>query len=147
MIMKIFGHPIHIMLIHFPSALFPMDLACSIIAYYFGILSFVNASFYAMSGGVILGALAIITGFADLMITAEKRPELVAKIVIHGGINTFVVAVYSILAFKTYKQYPELTIDNPELLFIKTGLVLLLIIGNYFGGNLILKHRVGIENN
>jgi len=145
--MKIFGHPVHIMLIHFPSALFPMDLACSFIAYYFGILSFAEASFYAMTGGVMLGALAIVTGFADLLITAEKRPDLVSKIVVHGGINTVVVIAYSVLAFIAYKHYPELRPDSLALLVTKSGLILFMIIGNYFGGNLILKDKIGIENN
>jgi len=144
--MKVFGHPIHIMLIHFPSALFPMDLICSFIAYYFGILSFAEASFYAMTGGVLLGFMAVITGFADLISTAEKRPDLVRKILVHGGINTLVIIVYSILAFIAYKHYPELTPDRPALLITKAGLILLMIIGNYLGGNLILKDKIGIEN-
>lgn len=55
--MRIFGHPVHMMLIHFPAALLPMDLFCSIVGYFRGDHSFATAAYYAMAGGVALGAI------------------------------------------------------------------------------------------
>ena len=145
--MKILGHPVHIMLIHFPSALLPMDLVCSIIAQYTGDQSFADASFFAMAGGVLFGFLAIITGAYDLIGVAENKPLALRKALIHGGINATVIIGYSVLAFRAYKTFPDLSPDSLALLIIKGGLVTFMIAGNYLGGSLILKHRVGLQNN
>jgi uncharacterized membrane protein len=143
--MKIFGHPVHLMLVHFPSALFPMDLACSIIAYVYGITSFVNASFYAMAGGVVLGFMAILAGAADLLGIAKDKPQLVVKVLIHGSINTTVVIGYSVIAFIAYKNYPQLLPDSLLMMVVKGALVTFMIVGNYFGGNLVLKEKIGVD--
>lgn len=145
--MKLFGHPIHIMLIHFPSALFPMDLICAALAWYTGNPSFTDASFFAMTGGVILGALAIITGTFDLTGLIENKPLALKKALVHGGINATVIIAYSVLALRAYKTFPDLAADGVVILVIKGCLVTFMIVGNYLGGSLILKHRVGLENN
>jgi len=143
--MKIFGHPVHVMLIHFPSALFPMDLVCSIIAYANGINSFAHASFYAMAGGVVLGGMAILAGGMDLLGVAKNKPKLVVKVFIHGSINTTVVIGYSVIAFTAYKNYPQLLPDSLLMLALKGALVSFMIVGNYFGGNLVLKEKIGVD--
>src|SRR4051812_20420578 len=104
--MKFLGHPIHLMLIHFPAALFPMELVCYFIFYRTGNASFGDASFYAISGGVLLGWLAVITGSIDL-IMIKNDGDLQAKALIHGFINSTVVITYSIIAWILYKHYPN----------------------------------------
>lgn len=143
--MKFLGHPIHVMLIHFPSALFPMDLVCSFLAQYTGTPSFVDASFFAMAGGVLLGIAALITGAFDIIGVAEEKPLALKKALIHGGINATVIIAYCLLAFRAYRVYPELVPDSTMLLVIKAGLVTFMIVGNYLGGSLVLKYGVGLE--
>lgn len=145
--MKILGHPVHIMLIHFPSALFPMDFICSALGYYTGNASFTDAAFFAMAGGVILGGLAIITGTFDLAGLVENKPLAVKKALIHGSINTTVIIGYSLLAYRAYKEFPILIPDGVAILVLKGCLVTFMIVGNYLGGSLILKDRVGLEEN
>ncbi len=143
--MKILGHPIHIMLIHFPSALFPMDVVCAGLALYTGNPSFQDASFFAMVGGAAFGVLAIITGTFDLTGLLEDKLAL-KKALVHGGINTTVVVAYSVLAFRSFKVFPDLPDDGVGMLIVKTCLVIFMIGGNYLGGSLILKHKVALEN-
>jgi uncharacterized membrane protein len=143
--MKILGHPVHIMLIHFPSALFPMELACSLLGYYRGDDSFLSASFYAMCGGVTLGWLAAIAGLIDLVGLIKNRPLSIQKAIIHGTINAAVLIGYSLLVYIAFKKYPDLVADTPVKLVIKGTLVALLIVGNYMGGSLILKDKIAVE--
>jgi uncharacterized membrane protein len=145
--MKILGHPVHIMLIHFPSALLPMDLICSLFAYYTGNLFFTHAAYLAMAGGVGLGALAIITGTFDLISVAENKPLALKKALIHGGINSTVIIAYSLFLFQAYKRYPELVHDTVAVLIVKGSLVTFMLLGNYIGGSLVLKDGVGLEKN
>jgi uncharacterized membrane protein len=143
--MKLFGHPLHLMLIHFPSALFPMDLVCSFIAFYYPNPSFTSASFYAMIGGTFLACLAVITGTFDLIGVTQHKPEAVKKALVHGGINTCVLIGYSVLCYIAFQKYPDLAPDGMSNLLIKSFLVLFMFAGNYLGGSLILKDKVGVE--
>ena len=145
--MKIFGHPIHVMLIHFPSALFPMDFICSLVGYYTGNPSFVMAAFYALAGGAGMGWLAIITGAFDLAKLAEEKNKAVKKALIHAGVNLVVLAGFSLLAYMAWQQYPHLETNTPGELIIKGILIAVMIVGNFIGGSLVLKDRVGSINN
>ncbi len=143
--MKIFGHPVHIMLIHFPSALFPMDLACAAIGHYTGNPSFTGAAFYAMCGGVMMGWLALVFGVFDLLQVFESRPAIIKKVLLHGGINMGVIIVYTLFAYTGYKHYPGLQPDSISLLILKALTIAFMIIGNFMGGSLILKHQIAVE--
>ena len=143
--MKFFGHPLHMVLIHFPSALFPMDLVCSAIASYGGPSTLLHAAFYATLGGVMLGWLAIITGAIDLVPVVKHKPASVNKALIHGGLNTCVVIVFSVIALVANKSFPDLTPDSTALLITKTLTVSAMFIGNYLGGSLVLKDRIGSD--
>ena len=140
--MKLFGHPLHVMLIHFPSALFPMDFVCSIIAYCTGINPFSNAAFYALIGGSVLGWLAVIAGTFDLLIVMKNKPASIKLALIHGGINLTVLIAFSVIAFIAFQKYPNLPTPNVSLIILKGVIIVFMIFGNLLGGNLILKEKV-----
>lgn len=144
--MKIFNHPVHILLIHFPTAFFPMDIVCSLIGYGGGDQSFTKASFYAMTGGVILGWLSIIFGTFDLLDVFHSKPGAMKYTLLHGSINTAVVSIYSILFFLQFRRYPFLQIDTLPVLGWKVAANCLLVAGNFLGANLVLKHKIAVEH-
>ncbi len=144
--MKIFKHPIHIMLIHFPSALLPMDFVCYGLFYYTHQPSFAYASFYALFGAVVLGWAAALFGILDILKIPPGKTDALQKALIHGGINVSVIMVYTVLAYSAYKKYPTLADASLPLLIFKGVLVSFMIIGNYIGGSLILKYKIGIED-
>jgi uncharacterized membrane protein len=143
--MKIFGHPLHIMLIHFPAALLPMDIVCSIIGFYNGSSSFAACSFYSMCGGVLMGWLALVTGTFDLIGIIENKPASIKKALIHGIINTVVIIIYTLLLYIRYKSNSAFIQDPVVTMIIKAATVLLMLVGNYMGGNLILKDKIGVN--
>jgi uncharacterized membrane protein len=96
-----------------------------------------------MIGGVILGWLSVITGAIDL-IRIKDNGALQAKALIHGSVNTMVVLGYTILASMIYKDYPNLPVATLSTLVIKASLNVLMIAGNYLGGNLVLKDKIGV---
>lgn len=133
------------MLVHFPSALFPFELACSILAYYTSGNTFVFASFYAMSGGVLLGWVAVMCGTLDLLGVLKEKSSAIKSGFIHGSINTCVIIFYTVLAYSQYKMYPSLEADKESLLIIKASIIFIMFLGNYFGGSLILEHGVAVK--
>lgn len=144
--MKIFGHPVHMMLIHFPTALLPMDLVCSVLHYYTGNPSFGHAAFYALAGGVLLGWAAVTTGLLDLAKVATTHPRSLKKALLHGGLNSFVLLFYTLFAYSQYKQYPLLPAASFLTLIVRAVLMGCLVAGNYLGGSLILKDKVATDN-
>ncbi|MGV3588439.1 MAG: DUF2231 domain-containing protein [Adhaeribacter sp.] len=144
--MKILGHPIHLIMVHFPAALFPMDLVCSVLYFYTADTSFGDAAFFALAGGVLTGWLAVFFGTLDLAQIAADRPLVIKKAYLHGGINSVVIFFYTIIGFMQLDQYPHLPAATLLNLLLKLGLVGLLMIGNYWGASLLLKDKVGIEH-
>jgi uncharacterized membrane protein len=144
--MKLFKHPIHVMLIHFPSALFPTELVLYFLFYKTANASFANASYDVMLGGVLLGWLAAITGFIDLILIKENNNAAKVAALIHGSINSTVLVVYSIFVYSLYLKYPALPAATVTVLLLKALLNIIMIAGNYLGGTLIFKYKIAIEN-
>jgi uncharacterized membrane protein len=143
--MKLFGHPVHVMLIHFPSALFPMECVCYGIAYFTGNSTFAFAAFFAIMGGVALGWFSAIFGAWDMINITPENTNARGAALVHGGVNVSVVLIYSVLAFLLYPKYPELPQATLVLLLVRAGTNVLMLLGNYLGGNLLFKYKVGIE--
>jgi hypothetical protein len=50
------------------------------------------------------------------------------------------------MAYSVYKRFPQIPIASITVLVIKAFLVTCMVIGNYIGGSLILKHKICIED-
>ena len=142
--MKLFGHPVHPLLIHFPTALLPMDLLLSILHYTRNDESFGLAGLYCLSAGIVAGLLAIITGVADLLSIPKDNKAAWAQGLYHGAINTTIILVFAALTYKGWQAYPSIQ-TSVGTLILKGILVSGLFVGNYLGGRLIYKYFIGIE--
>lgn len=140
--MKFLGHPIHIILVHFPSALFSLSVFLSYLARIYEIEQFTITAVYMLIAGVVMGWIAGITGLIDLVVVAENKPHSLKKALWHGGINIVVLLIFTVFAFMHYKKLPTVEIDNNFKLIIKTIAVVTLMIGNFLGAELILKDKV-----
>lgn len=143
--MKFLNHPVHVMLIHFPAALLPMDLLLSAWAWYEGNGSINEAAFFCLAAGVLIGYLAIITGLIDLAVIPKERKTTINAALLHGLINGSVILIYTFILYKEWKMYPGLAMPSTGMLAFKGILILTLLTGNYFGGKLIYKYHLGIE--
>jgi uncharacterized membrane protein len=142
--MKLLGHPIHPLLVHFPTALLPMDLLLSILHYTRNDESFGLAGLYCLWAGVAAGLLAVITGITDLVAIPKDNKAAWAQGLYHGAINTTIILVFAAMAYKAWQAYPAVQ-TSAVTLILKGILVCGLFIGNYLGGRLIYKHFIGIE--
>lgn len=145
--MKLAGHPIHVMFIHFPAALLPADLVLSMLGYYYHNTVLSQAGFYCLTGGVVLGFLTLITGLVDLLAIPKSNKQALATGLTHGFVNGVVIFVYAILVYKAWKNGSYHEIPGVAYLVTKSALVVTLLFGNYLGGKLIYKYHVGIDKN
>lgn len=142
--MKLFGHPIHPLLIHFPTALLPADFVLSLLASAQHDDRFLFAGFYCLVGGISMGLLALITGLIDFFSISKENKPAIGTALLHGFINGIIILVFAVMAYKEFQSYPLLPVPSLAKLIVKAVLVIALFAGNYFGGKLIYQHQVGI---
>jgi uncharacterized membrane protein len=131
------------LLLHFPAALLPMDFICSLLAVYFHNPYFAFAGTMAGIGGVGLGLLAGLAGAADIIPIVNKgRQKAIANALIHGGLNLTVVIGYGLIVYMNAKHYPDIPFDSTGKIITKAFFIGLMLVGNFIGGNLILKDKV-----
>jgi uncharacterized membrane protein len=138
---KLFGHPVHIMLVQFPSSLFPLSLLADLIAVYTGNHHFYIFSFYSALAGTAVGWLALLLGIVDLIKIPAEHTAF-NKTLIHGGLNFLWLTAFTVLVGTEVKYYPSSGYSFIRLV-VKTIVVTGLIFSNYIGGELVLKYGIG----
>jgi uncharacterized membrane protein len=141
---KLFGHPIHQMLIAFPLGLLAMalffDIGALILNRHQGLFS---ASYYMIAAGVVTGLLAAVFGLMDfLKIPSGTRAKRVGAM--HGGGNVVVVVLFAASWLLRRGGHPA---DPPTLAI---GLAALgagiATITGWLGGELVDRLGVGVDD-
>ena len=134
------------MLIHFPTALLPMDVLLSFFSYYNKDSSFLLPAYYCLIAGIISGGLALITGVIDLVLIKKNNKPAIGTALIHGFVNGTVLLFYGIFAYRSWQMFPQLSMPVVTVLILKFCLVIVLFMGNYLGGKLVLQYHIGVKN-
>ncbi|RYY94888.1 MAG: DUF2231 domain-containing protein [Chitinophagaceae bacterium] len=143
--MKVFGHPVHPLLIHFPTALLPMDAVLTHLYCATGNESYYMAGAYCLWAGTALGLLAMVAGLIDALgIDRTDKPALLAALY-HGFLNGLILLVYAVIAWRSAEAFPTPVLAGQQGAIVKSILVLALFVGNYLGGKLIYTHGIGIN--
>jgi len=142
---RLFGHPIHPMIIPFPFALWTFSLIADLI-YYFGNHDYVwvNVAFYTLAGGLVGGVLAAIPGIADYFSIRDRKVSSIAAW--HARCN--VVALLSFAASFYLRTASGSRMVNGSLtipVLLSAFGFLLIGVSGWLGGELVYKHHVGIE--
>lgn len=142
---RIGGHPVHIMLAHFPSALYPMAVACSTLYYYNGNPIAGHVAFYTMTAGTGMACLAILTGLWESALVPLSQTKIITTIVWHASLNGIVTFIFIVWVVKAWRSYPLVIQDSIGIIIFKWVLIVVLFAGNFLGGKLLLKYRLGSE--
>jgi uncharacterized membrane protein len=139
---KVFGHPIHQMLIVLPLGLFLMAVISDIFYLITRSSIFPVVSLVDIAGGVIGGLLAAIFGYRDyLAIPAGTRAKSIAAT--HGVGNVIVVVLFTV---SWLIRNGDETVFPPTLALIFSFLGIILAGGTaWFGGELVNRLGVGVD--
>jgi uncharacterized membrane protein len=129
------------MLVHFPAALLPVDFIFQIASHYFEIEQLSEAGHYCLMAGVAGGWLAVLTGLYDLFTLVLKPGEPAPKAArYHAGLQVFMLLGFTVILSLSY-HHREYIHQPPVWMWISKGfLIIILSAGNYFGGELVLRH-------
>lgn len=141
---KIFGHPIHPMLVAFPVALYTAAMACYIIYNNNADAFWFKAGLAANIAGVGMAVLAALPGFIDwLNIPSDTKAKRTG--IIHLVFNVVSLVLFAINAYMLYDQW---TATTPELYYALpltiAGFICTLVAG-FMGWTLVQKHHVGVD--
>lgn len=134
--MRLFGHPIHVMLVHFPVALWPAHAAL----HAFGARlpeGTPLVAFWLLVVATAVAWLAVICGVVDLMALAAG-PETAAfrSGLVHAAINGTVTLAFTVILALENAAYPNIH-HGRAFLVTEVSVLILLFVGNYFGGAMV----------
>ena len=139
---RIFGHPVHPMLVGYPIA-FLTGTLLSDLAYWLLRESFwAQMSLVLLAAGILTAVAAALAGFTDFL--GDRRIRALSHAWQHMLGNLLAVLVS---AFNLY-----IRLDDPEAAIVPLGLLLSAAVGlilgftGWRGGDLIYRHRVGIRD-
>jgi uncharacterized membrane protein len=138
---KLFGHPIHQMLIVFPLGLLAMAVIFDIIRLANGSPAMGYSSYYMIAAGVISGLIAAVFGFIDwLAIPSRSRAKTIGAWHAVGN-----VGVLLLFAVSWWMRRPDA--ENPPVTAFVVALVgagLALVTG-WLGGELVDRLGIGVD--
>jgi uncharacterized membrane protein len=140
---KIFGHPIHPMLVAYPVAFYTATLICYIVYNSNNDPFWFKVAVTANIAGVVMAALAAVPGFIDwLNIPADSRAKKTG--LFHLICNVLALVCYGLTAVMERKNWDE---TSPALgLAIPLTAIgfLLTLAAGFLGWTLVQKHHVGV---
>jgi uncharacterized membrane protein len=138
---RIFGHPIHQMLIVFPLGLLGTSLLFDILHLTTGGDHWALVSYYMIAAGVLSGLLAAPFGLIDwLAIPGETRAKRIG--LLHGGGNVVVLLLF-VLSWYLRRDLPTAP-GALEVGLSAAGVVLSLVTG-WLGGELVDRLGIGVD--
>ena len=139
---KLFGHPIHQMLIAFPIGLLGMAAIFDLLHLLGGFTNLGNAAYYMIAAGVVSGLVAAVFGLIDwLGIPSGTRAKTIGAW--HGIGNVIVVAVFA--ASWWLRRGDAATPSEMAVALSAIGLALALVTG-WLGGELVDRLGVGVAD-
>lgn len=138
---KLFGHPIHPMLIVFPLGLLSTSVIFDIVARLTGGPLWSVTAYYMIVAGIIGGLLAAVPGVVDwLGIPRNTRARRIG--LIHGVGNVAVLALFA-LSWLTRRHDPS-ALGGLSFVLSLIGLGVALVTG-WLGGELVYRHAMGVD--
>ncbi len=139
------GHPIHMMLIHFPIAFLPLSALLDIFSIIYDSNYLAELAFYSLVLGTTLGIFA--AGFGAIDLIKIKNDQAILKTaLLHGGLNVLWLMIFGVVAGIQLKQFPEIKILNFWVIILKALIMVGLFYSNFLGGELVLRYGVGQKN-
>ena len=140
--MKLFGHPIHPMLVVFPLGLFATAVVFDILYMSVGNLAFATVSFYMIAAGIVGGLLAAIFGFLDWL--GLKGNTRAKNLGLWHGLGNFTIVVLFIISWLLRRANADFVPNGLALLLSFAGVGLALVTA-WLGGELVF--RLGVQVN
>ncbi|MFN2544189.1 MAG: DUF2231 domain-containing protein [Actinomycetota bacterium] len=142
---KIFGHPIHPMLIAYPVAFYTGTLVGFCIYGATGDFFWLKATIALNLAGIVTAALAALPGFLDWLLGIPSGTDAKKDGLIHASFNVVSLALFTI-SFIAYAGHWNGPRTGAGLGIVLTGIgVLSTLAAGWYGWMLVQGHHVGVD--
>ncbi|RJQ77886.1 MAG: DUF2231 domain-containing protein [Desulfobacteraceae bacterium] len=142
---KIFGHPLHPMLVSFPIAFYTATLVAFITYAATGNIFWFRLAYTANAAGVVMALVAALPGFLDWLLGIPDKSQAKKHGLQHMLLNVSALAFFAINLWLYSGQWnaprPAAALS---ILLPAIGFVLTLMAG-YFGWTLVQTHHSGVQ--
>lgn len=137
-------HPVHVVLVHFPSALYPFSLVMDALGIYYANLVFSASAYYALLFAFLSSLLAAVFGAIDyLNLKAEHKAFRTASI--HGGLNVLWMLGFGVAVKLRHNFFSVNELPSIAYLMLMVFLVIGVAYSNHLGGDLVFKYGIGVK--
>jgi uncharacterized membrane protein len=139
---KIFGHPVHAVLVAFPLGMFTTSVIFDVLYLLFRNPDFLAVSFYLIAAAVIFGLPTLLFGYLDYRYI---RPATRAKALgaWHGWGNLLVVILF---ALSGWLRMPSLEILPMTAFYLSLAGAAVLMVTGWLGGELVYGLGEGVDH-
>lgn len=141
--MRLFGHPLHAIVVSFPIALLTMALVWDALAFLEIVPSAAVAAYHAELAGLAFAGLAALTGLAEL-VRRELSEPIRFRALYHAGAALGAASCF-LLAFALRRSAGETALPTLAVLGLEALGGATLGATGYLGGDLVFRHGVGVE--
>jgi uncharacterized membrane protein len=142
---KIFGHPIHPMLIAYPIAFYTSTLIGFIVYAATNDLFWLKLAIAVNLAGIVMAAVAALPGFIDWLVGIPRQTEAKRDGMIHGLLNVTALGLF-VASFASYAGHWNGPNTGAGLGIVLSALGVLCTLGaGWFGWTLVQTWHVGVQ--
>jgi len=138
---RMFGHPIHPMLVPVPIVCFVGTLVTDIVYWRTAEMQWANFSAWLLTIGLLVSILVVIAGLTDFL--GDRRIRSLRQAWIHGVGNAVALVLAIVNAFVHSRD--AYTSVVPTGLVLSALVVLILLVTGWNGWDMVYRHGVGLR--
>jgi uncharacterized membrane protein len=139
---RLFGHPVHPILTDFPIALWSTSLLGDLMGVWQGQAVYRQFAFWAIALGLVIAVPAIVTGLIDYAAMPQGHPALKAA-TSHMWIMLSAATAYACSLIARIGQSSSSGLSIAIAIGLSVLGLCLLLIGGWFGGEMVFRYGVG----
>ena len=144
---KRLGHPLHPILVHVPTALWPAALVFDLLSRFgVGGNAMVRTASYAILVGLVVAVAAVPAGIADWSGIKRERPAWKIGLV-HMILNVGVIILWTVNLILRWESVDDAQAVDTIPLLLSVAATLVLLVSGYLGGRLVYEYGISVARN
>jgi uncharacterized membrane protein len=138
------GHPLHAVLVHLPTAVWPAALICDLLTVGgYESNALIQAAFFAIALGLAFALLAVPTGLADWIDIKRENPAWKLGLA-HMILNLIGAGLWALNLALRLDTFTTAAAVPAELLLLSLAGTALLAISSVLGGRMVFHHGISV---
>lgn len=139
---RVLGHPVHPILTDFPIALWSISLLGDVVGVWRGQVVYRQFAFWAIAVGLIIAVPTIVTGLIDYAAIPQGHPAIKGA-TWHMWIMVSAATAFASSLIAHISRFSSSGFATAMSISLSAGGLVLLMIGGWFGGEMVFHHGIG----